>query len=226
MKIYWPIGKGLIFLSSLPMATVWSNYHNLVGNRQAVFLWNDWTSLLSFCAGKYAACSFPGTWEQHMGLAVTSCHWVIAQSHVASEFWFLWSRHAEAALWFSVWQFCISFLDSQTFIWKLLSAPEALGTSTGLGTVFLRTNRWRKDDRDRPRCQGCPCPTTHNISQMIQTWITQNRLHIIPMTSGYTHKDVRTSILAGECSKKIPWKVYWKDFRPPLISFSIILFLY
>lgn len=42
---------------------------------------------------------------------------------------------------------------------------------------------------------------------------TQNHLHTIPMTSGYTHKNLRMSIPDGECvqNKRIPWNVYWKN---------------
>lgn len=179
MKIYWPIRKGLIFLSSIPRATVWSNYHNLVGSRQADYTGNEWNSLLSFCVGKCAACLSPDTWEQHTDLAGTSCHWVTAQSHVASEFSLVsvekvWTD----ALWLSVWKFHILFLDTRPFILKSVSASEALGSSTGVGTIFIRTNIWKKDDRARPRCWGALAPwhaifhgwSKHDLLRTICIW--------------------------------------------------------
>lgn len=138
------------------MVTIWSNYHNIVRNRQAVYTWDDWSSMLAFCAGK-CLLGFP----QVTG----SSNWPICNvlplrdsaviEHL-NYLWFLQRRRASAARWFHVSQFHMLLLDSQIFIWKLFSVPEALGISIGLGTIFFRNQQMQARWQRKPRCWKLP----------------------------------------------------------------------
>jgi hypothetical protein len=155
LEIYWPIKKGLIFLSSISMVTIWCNYHNVVRNKLSI---HEMTAAArSPSVQVHADLFFPRFLGTSGDLSITSRHFV--QSTKSYNTWTISTFHrdgVQSILCFNGRQSYIVLLDTQIFILKLFPIPKSLDISIGLGWYLLETNRQKQEDRDRPRCWGLP----------------------------------------------------------------------